>query len=512
MSILDLPNELLNEIAKYTTITPPYDLSLPRLSLTCQHLYYTYRPLILQNQDRKISDLMKDYFVSLSDEEGIAHSNKYDQQPPTMREAYLHLTYRVADLNRGFYCVHSLILRSKRLRTVVLNFGEFTWQTVVLRVQRLKRITALVNSCIEKPGVNLTILCEPDKLDDLGGPYEFQFSYPAVVTQPSKAVTRGSFANFLKIFRRLLPRTSPVTTLPISNTELLVTAVDKAPKYPVPLPQHPQITGLRIHSLTFFLSSFLPLTIHTLNTAPITTLRLDKAALNIYTWSRILAQLTMPHLTELAIGKLAIAFPDLEAFSQRHPLIVHLDTSRNIPIGVVRVPPQSISWLSSWTTFFPDLTTLIGNAQYISSLLEHPTSFPALQEVGLRFTSDRRLSAEFYPADRCDSVFDLLAHRPSPKISLTLESLQGCGLVPWLLNRFANTTSLALLPCVQQLYLENGFDLSDDVLAQFKAWRKLHGDNPLYTETEEENHNDIEQFILFACDNVEKIHCRPQQN
>ncbi|KAJ7890204.1 hemolysin-III related-domain-containing protein [Mycena olivaceomarginata] len=76
-------------------------------------------------------------------------------------------------------------------------------------------------------------------------------------------------------------------------------------------------------------------TIHTLNTAPITTLSLACIDLWHYDWALTLPLVTLPALANLAVGAIR---PDPRARPHRHPLIHTLDPSWHLPIGGLYAP------------------------------------------------------------------------------------------------------------------------------------------------------------------------------
>jgi hypothetical protein len=66
---------------------------------------------------------------------------------------------------------------------------------------------------------------------------------------------------------------------------------------------NPEVTALHIHTSLLFHATFFKWTIHTLNTAPITTLSLGCIDLWHYDWALTLPLLTLPALADLAVGQ-----------------------------------------------------------------------------------------------------------------------------------------------------------------------------------------------------------------
>lgn len=126
----------------------------------------------------------------------------------------------------------------------------------------------------------------------------------------------------------------------------------------LPLVSNPVFQSLYISAPLLFHATFLPWTIHTLNTAPLTTLSLDSLDLAHYDWALILPLLTIPALRTLVIGQYcAIPVPYLTAFLARHPRIHTLDLSWHVAIGALRPPVAE--------PILPRLGHLLGSPDYL---------------------------------------------------------------------------------------------------------------------------------------------------
>jgi hypothetical protein len=150
----------------------------------------------------------------------------------------------------------------------------------------------------------------------------------------------------------------------------------------VPVPSHPLLTTLNIHSSFLFHAAFYKWTVHTLNTAPITTLSLSHIDLLHFDWVITLPKLTLPGLTSLKVGQeCAIAVPDLTLFLARHPTITTLDLSWHVAIGALTPPLANRSTL-------PRLESLCALPDYLLYFLDRASAendeeeaYPALRRV-----------------------------------------------------------------------------------------------------------------------------------
>ncbi|KAF8153293.1 hypothetical protein B0H34DRAFT_800512 [Crassisporium funariophilum] len=508
MSFADLPNELLFEMSEYI----PFGFHEPsclRLALTCRRLHELLMPQILQVQDRIFLRLMSNGRIRLHDEKGIANPKQYSKRSRMARESYQEIWCSVYNIDQNFHCVHSFILRSKRLQKVVVTIGRESIAEMagMLDVSRPK-IADFINSCVEKPGLELWIYGELDDYHQPEGPFESHFFSPTIGERLAKAVplvgiVTERLTNFLDMFRPA-PAVMPIHFANTSRASLLNfkpshSVAYREPKFRVRLAQRPQMTSLKLSCRDLFLASYLPLTIHILNTAPIAKLELSKIILDPYSWSHIFSQLTLSCLTKLSIAKLSIAFLDLAAFLARHSLITDLDFQDSQPSGIVRLPPAP---------FLPTLTTLSGESSYLIPFLQNSASFPALHTVRLKPSTTVPSTSPYYKGNKCDPFYDLLAHRQSPRITLSLDSLQACGLVPWLMHRLAKDSSSPLLPCVDRLCFLGALDLSHDVLADIKSWHLLHSHLPLSAlllELEDRTEVFTAHFLWRACPELKFI-------
>ncbi|KAJ6582392.1 hypothetical protein B0H19DRAFT_527279 [Mycena capillaripes] len=147
---------------------------------------------------------------------------------------------------------------------------------------------------------------------------------------------------FLHSFPRVTAPISPTaqsveragTQQPIPRSAApCVESTDRLGVTRLPFASQAALKCLEIHSSLLFHATFYKWTAHTLDTAPITTLSLDRIDLLHYDWTLTLPLLTLSALTTLTIGQCAIPVPDLTLFLARHPGIQTLDLSFHLAIG-----------------------------------------------------------------------------------------------------------------------------------------------------------------------------------
>ncbi|KDR76868.1 hypothetical protein GALMADRAFT_138909 [Galerina marginata CBS 339.88] len=362
MSIADLPNELLLEIASYLSFNEP---SRVHLAITCPRLYGVFMPGILEDQVDHVGKLIAESKVILyKDFEARRLVSKKTFISESFRTSYHTLVYRVSGVEKDLWCVKSLIARALYLQDVVLQLAQPC---------SLPKLAAIIIACAFRQGVQLTV-SGTILGGESGGPFTIQFhsseslliafpkgNKPTSATSKVKSrprLFRKIFYLLSKFFsnRKPMPSTTARFTTNVRIcTEQKVYAVPRQPEFNIVVPPKLVLASLKIDSGTPFLPSLYPFTLAILNRAPITDLSLSHISFTLFVWSQILPSITMPTLAKLSIGNLSIAFPDLLAFLERHRFIETLDLTDNDVIGVVKLPP---------TDLLPNLNLFTANSEY----------------------------------------------------------------------------------------------------------------------------------------------------
>ncbi|KAJ6554611.1 hypothetical protein B0H19DRAFT_1154219 [Mycena capillaripes] len=399
-SLLDLPNELLLIISEDVDGD-----SLVGLAATCERLYSIlmpgiFRPLWLRDPPsyRIFSSLaVTGENLKLLRVIGIAASImsidalECDFSPKWQisRSAYVSLPF--SDVLRAASSLPSLTIRLSHLGHLRLN----PYATVHSRqelVSWFQALAAVLNSAAQRNHCTVTVYCVPgpDYDADLRPFLHFIPEVPRVTTmKPAPRPSPKSFV--LAILQKLMPffRHTPKSfelheppKLVAGFTLRHIAPIQRQAVTMVPLPSHPLLTTLNIHSSFLFHAAFYKWTVHTLNTAPITTLSLSHIDLLHFDWVVTLPKLTLPGLTSLKVGQeCAIAVPDLTLFLARHPTITTLDLSWHVAIGALTPPLANRSTL-------PGLESLCALPDYLLYFLDGANvendegeAYPALRRV-----------------------------------------------------------------------------------------------------------------------------------
>ncbi|PPQ67845.1 hypothetical protein CVT24_003152 [Panaeolus cyanescens] len=177
-----------------------------------------------------------------------------------------------------------------------------------------------------------------------------------------------------------------------------------------PYPRH-CCPALKCFSLTnprFFQASIYDLTLDVLTSSTLTCLTLDQMPFNLLLWSQIFAAITLPSLLELHLGKVEVAWPDLEAFFQRHESIKILDLRGNILVGRAALPASKDSTTNADVVkpLFPRVEVLRASTEYLAPFLQDPFHLPFLRQLEIWPT------ASSYPGDPYSlKVYDAVASR-----------------------------------------------------------------------------------------------------
>jgi hypothetical protein len=397
-SLLDLPNELLLVISE--------DLdgdSLLDLAATCERLYSVLIPGIFGLFGLEIppsSHVLPSLTVTgetlkLLRVIGIAASTKSidalncDFAWKISRSAYVSLPS--PDVLRAASSLTSLVIRLSYLGHLRLN----PYATVHSRRELaswLQVLAAVLNSAAQRNHCTVTVYGVPGPDYD-ADPRPFLHFIPEVprVTTMKPAPRPPPKSFVLAILQKLMPffRPTPKSVelprppKPVAGSTLRhIAPIQRQTITMVPVPSHPLLTTLNIHSSFLFHAAFYKWTVHTLNTAPITTLSLSHIDLLHFDWVITLPKLTLPGLTSLKVGQeCAIAVPDLTLFLARHPTITTLDLSWHVAIGALTPPLANRSTL-------PRLESLCALPDYLLYFLDGASvendeeeAYPALRRV-----------------------------------------------------------------------------------------------------------------------------------
>ncbi|KAJ7852412.1 hypothetical protein B0H13DRAFT_2398653 [Mycena leptocephala] len=399
-SLLDLPNELLLVLSE--------DLdgdSLVDLAAACERLYSVLIPGIFDLFGSEIppsSRVLPSLAVTGETLKvlrviGIAAFIKsidaldcdFSPQWQISRSAYVSLPF--SDVLRAASSLTSLAIRLSHLGHLRLN----PYATVHSRRELaswLQALAAVLNSAAQRSHCTITVYCVPGPDYD-ADPRPFLHFIPEVprvtTMKPAPRLPPKSFV--LAILQKLVPffRSTPKYVelpeppKPVAGFILRhIAPIQRQTVTMVPVHSHPLLTTLNIHSSFLFHAAFYKWTVHTLNTAPITTLSLSHIDLLHFDWVITLPKLTLPGLTSLKVGQeCAIAVPDLTLFLARHPTITTLDLSWHVAIGALTPPLANRSTL-------PRLESLCALPDYLLYFLDGASmendeeeAYPALRRV-----------------------------------------------------------------------------------------------------------------------------------
>ena len=395
MTIANLPTELIFEVAEYLG---DQDVSQVRLAVTCRRFYEVLMPQIIRGQLIHLQTLILSTRVSLYTDSNTPKLSVPDSVLGARLEpfggSYLRISYDARDKDNDNRCVHSLIARAKRVDNVFLHLQK---------PYSLKKLASILNACAGHPNLGVSITGYGGRPEDRGrGPFTFSFherhTHPYVEDVGVKAVGNGPRWSVFSPLLKRMPlvwrcfnskqgkKEEPPSAPESEPSSLTYTVIARQPKYPLSLVSEPQLTSISIDSDTLFLATMYPFTLDLLNLSPITKLSLSHITLSVFDWSLILPSIHMKSLTHLSIADLQIPFPDLLKFFQRHPSITTLDLTKNLPIGIVKFPPESV---------LPLLSTFTGSSGYLVPLLQHQILgyLPLLHQLYLRRdSSDIRIS------------------------------------------------------------------------------------------------------------------------
>ena len=359
IGIADIPTELLLEIGAYVTLVDSHHRSLCFLAQTCRRFYSLFNPQVMGH----IADcIFKRCVTTISKSNGREYPSGGRVHPRDLLKRRLKSMY--IPCKRGYTsddirCYRSLIFHAHHIGSV----------TVDLRYGNLnsRALARLLNSCIQRPGIELNIT-EASILSSWGsqyvdGPFVFTLEkadeqQPSAMLQDKKGWFKTTIIDNIK---HLLSRGTLSSHSMSFNATPRLTIVPRR-YHALPFPRSPpQLTAFGITGGVLFSAIMYPWTRHILNTAPLIRLSITRVRLSTPEWSQILASISIPTLTHLALGSVTISFLDLLAFLARHPRLQTLDLSNNTtPLGPTFFPSSL-----SQSTFLPDLTLIIAASSYI---------------------------------------------------------------------------------------------------------------------------------------------------
>ncbi|KAJ3502474.1 hypothetical protein NLJ89_g8871 [Agrocybe chaxingu] len=495
MNFLELPNELLIEIGAYLQLDP-LD-SITQAAQTCRRLYDIWISQILAERVATIRSMMLARKVLICDRHEVMTHATFEPGAP-FRGSYFQAVIQIhpAIKKKELAAVRSFICRATTLESADIQLWDFN---------DIPKLAYILRACAERPNLQLDVTNMYPRAWDTTkepGPFAFEFPQhdpiPSSVPNPSFSTNRITtlFFNMFRPLFTLWPRRSitcnpstaripPGASSPPATYGASYTVTTRKPRHTIAVSHKPLLTGVSFDGSEWFSASLYPWTIHTLNNAPITRLSLDKTSLTLFDWCHILPAITMPSLTQLTIGHLSVAFPDLRSFLQRHPTITILDLAGNQAVGMVDLPAPD-----SNPSFLPFLQSLTANSQYILPFVQYQdrgnfSSLRRLHVKPLRSTSAPSERDYPYPVDHLYPIFDAIGRNPNRKLTLVIDVLDYSGLLDWLMRHSPNEPMslkddnsahfLHPLPGLEELrVISEGMSLSNEATQRVLDWMSTH--------------------------------------
>ncbi|CAA7263340.1 unnamed protein product [Cyclocybe aegerita] len=448
MNFLELPNELLLEIGTYLQLDPLDTIT--QAAQTCRRLYDIWISQILAERVATIKSMMLARKVLICDRREVMTHTTFEPGAP-FQGSYFQAIIQVhpAIKKKELAAIRSFICRVTTLECADIQLWDFN---------DIPKLAYILRACAERPNLQLDVTNMYPRAWDAGkegGPFAFDFSQhnPILSSAPNPSTSTNRMTKlFFDVFRPLFtlwPRRSitcngnttkvpPGASSPPATYGTSYTVIPRKPRHTIAVSRKPLLAGISFDGSEWFSASLYPWTIHTLNNAPITRLSVDKTSLTLFDWCHILPSITMSSLTQLTIGNLSIAFPDLRSFLQRHPTITTLDLAGNQAVGVVDLPAAD-----SDPSFLPSLQSLTANSQYMLPFVQYQDrgNFSLLHKLHvkpLRSTSAPSERDYPYPVDHLYPIFDAIGRNPDRKLALVIDMLDSSGLLDWLMHRSSN--------------------------------------------------------------------------
>lgn len=371
MGITDLPTELLLHIGDFVLqIDSPYYHSLSLLAQTCRRLYDAFVPQI----DTYHVNILRNLRITLE-------KCPADETPAAfLRGRFKELAFDME--NQPFVnmqCTRYLVPRASSIRKITVNveyrqtlYRHRQTDPAVVYLPAFYILVRLLNSCVQRPQLRLEINGNSRNEE---GPFVFKFDITRQKRDVHSEQSSPKLPMVLTKLRTLFSWIKEKETTEseeesdnMSEPSYIVTR-RPAQRSQLPYPRFPPLlTTLCIRGEFLFSASMYPWTLYILNTAPLIHLSVTdgRSNPNHFTWSQILPAITIPTLKELAIGKIAVAFPDMVDFLKRHPSLQSLDLTANYLIGVFRFPDSL-----SKSEFLPRLCRLTASSEYTTPFIRY---------------------------------------------------------------------------------------------------------------------------------------------
>ena len=435
MSLLELPNELLLEIAACVLTKDASRVQSSHLSQTCWRLHDIIAPQNLEYHETclHLNPLLQSWQLKTAS----GDSTPEQKNTRAFAREFSNLIFRLSgsSVDDDLRCIRHFVFRASTIDNIkVFLDGRFN----------AGQLAPLLNACVQRQGLDLNINSHHEAE---GGPFIFEFRsnqsadlvpLPNSRTGPSSvtSMTKFLYETIRSIFR--LPSTKPADLAALQNDQPIstqpkpaYTIIRRPPMFEVHLPSSkPQIPELSIDGEAMFSASLYPWTLHVLNSAPLTSLSISRVSFALFNWTEILASVTIPSLLYLLLAKVHIASPDLISFLHRHPTLETLHVSEYTLIGTVDFPAPSCA------PFLPRLSSLLATAEYLLPFLQHQGRGhnPLLCRYSVSLVPNNGPGIDRYPPARhqLHSIYDTIAEGRHKDLTLLLPPLASSGLIEWL--------------------------------------------------------------------------------
>lgn len=454
MSIAELPTELLLEIATYTIQNDTAHITLSQLAQTCQHFQQVLNPLILTYHDNRLltsGPLVRWRMKSGEDDKGPG--GIHDKMALDGRFQYVTFNINAETKEDDLRSIRCFVFRANLIDLISVDLETHF---------KFRLMVPFLNACVQKHDLALDVrenFYGSSRHPEEGGPFMFRF-HSLGVSNNETSTSRGALSSITRMttffraaIRSLLNlegRRPEADDHSSSQSNPSYTVVPRQPSFRASLPRFkPQVKSLSITGDILFTASLYPWTLHLLNAAPLTTLSITRVTLTLFNWNIILPLINIPSLLNLSLGKVAIAFPDLLSFLERHSTLNYLNFSEYTMIGVMQLPTSY-----SKSSFLPNLSYLHATPELILPFLQYRQRgyFPTLHDFALYSFQHNGPPSEQYPQFRNEfyPIYDCISQGQYRNLALTLYSVPSSGLVEWMRTGW-EAQNPRTLPGVQRL-------------------------------------------------------------